>query len=65
MSGAERRGLPYLFKLRLTANVKKLIKRTFSKTTGPMRARVGKEGRTRCGLRAGAVSARWSSCAAG
>lgn len=31
MSGAEQRGLPYLFKLRLTANVKKLIKKTFSK----------------------------------
>jgi hypothetical protein len=30
MSGAEQRGLPYLFKLRLTANVKKLIKKTFS-----------------------------------
>ncbi len=32
MSGAERRGLPYLFKLRLTANVKKLIKKSFSKS---------------------------------
>jgi hypothetical protein len=32
MSGAEQRGLPYLFKLRLTANVKKLIKKTFSKS---------------------------------
>jgi hypothetical protein len=32
MSGAEHRGLPYLFKLRLTANVKKLIKKTFSKS---------------------------------
>ena len=31
MSAAERRELPYLFKLRLTANVKKLIKKTFSK----------------------------------
>jgi hypothetical protein len=31
MSGAEQRGLPYLFKLRLTANVKKLIKKSFSK----------------------------------
>ena len=31
MAGAEQRGLPYLFKLRLTANVKKLIKKTFSK----------------------------------
>ena len=31
MSEAEQRGLPYLFKLRLTANVKKLIKKTFSK----------------------------------
>ena len=31
MSKAEQRGLPYLFKLRLTANVKKLIKKTFSK----------------------------------
>ena len=31
MSGAERRGLPYLFRLRLTANVKKPIKKTFSK----------------------------------
>jgi len=31
MSEAERRGLPYLFKLRLTANVKKLIKKSFSK----------------------------------
>jgi hypothetical protein len=31
MSGAEQRGLPYLFRLRLTANVKKLIKKTFSK----------------------------------
>ncbi len=31
MSEAERRRLPYLFKLRLTANVKKLIKKTFSK----------------------------------
>ena len=31
MREAERRGLPYLFKLRLTANVKKLIKKTFSK----------------------------------
>jgi hypothetical protein len=32
MSGAEQRGLSYLFKLRLTPNVKKLIKRTFSKS---------------------------------
>jgi hypothetical protein len=32
MAGAEQRGLPYLFKLRLTANVKKLIKKTFSKS---------------------------------
>ncbi len=32
MSGAEQRGLPYLFKLRLTANVKKLIEKTFSKS---------------------------------
>jgi Transposase DDE domain group 1 len=31
MREAERRGLPYLFKLRLTANVKKLIKKSFSK----------------------------------
>ena len=31
MREAERRGLPYLFKLRLTANIKKLIKKTFSK----------------------------------
>jgi hypothetical protein len=31
MSGAEQRGLPYLFRLRLTANVKKLIEKTFSK----------------------------------
>ena len=31
MREAERRGLPYLFKLRLTANVKKLIKKSFYK----------------------------------
>jgi len=31
MREAERRGLPYLFKLRLTSNVKRLIKKTFSK----------------------------------
>jgi hypothetical protein len=31
MREAERRGLPYLFKLRLTANVKKLIQRAFFK----------------------------------
>jgi len=31
MGEAGRRGLPYLFKLRLTANVKKLIKKSFSK----------------------------------
>jgi hypothetical protein len=31
MREAEQRGLPYLFKLRLTGNVKKLIKKTFSK----------------------------------
>jgi hypothetical protein len=31
MREAEQRGLPYLFKLRLTANVKRLIKRAFSK----------------------------------
>ena len=31
MREAEQRGLRYLFKLRLTANVKKLIKKTFSK----------------------------------
>jgi len=31
MREAERRGLAYLFKLRLTANVKRLIKKTFSK----------------------------------
>ena len=31
MREAEQRGLPYLFKLRLTPNVKKLIKKTFSK----------------------------------
>jgi hypothetical protein len=39
MSGAEQRGLPYLFRLRLTANVKKLIKKTFSKTAGQMPVR--------------------------
>ncbi len=32
MREAEQRGLLYLFKLRLTANVKKLIKKTFSKS---------------------------------
>ncbi len=32
MREAEQRGPPYLFKLRLTANVKKLIKKTFSKS---------------------------------
>jgi hypothetical protein len=31
MREAEQRGLPYLLKLRLTSNVKKLIKKTFSK----------------------------------
>ena len=31
MREAEQRGLPYLFKLRLTSNVKKLIKKSFSK----------------------------------
>jgi hypothetical protein len=31
MREAEQRGLPYLFKLRLTANVKRLIKRAFAK----------------------------------
>ncbi len=31
MSGAEQRGLPYLFRLRLTGNVKKPIEKTFSK----------------------------------
>ena len=32
MREAEQRGLPYLFKLRLTANVKRLIKRAFSRS---------------------------------
>ncbi len=31
MSEAERRRLPYLFKLRLTSNVKKMIQKTFCK----------------------------------
>ncbi len=45
MCEAEQRGLPYLFKLRLTSNVKKLIKKTFSKNdwTG---AGQGWQGRT-------------------
>ena len=46
MREAERRGLPYLFKLRLTANVKRLIKKTFPKTIGPMPVKAGREGRT-------------------
>ena len=50
MSEAEQRGLPYLFKLRLTANVKKLIKKTFCKAAGPMRAGLaGKEGHVAAG----------------
>ena len=46
MREAEQRGLPYLFKLCLTANVKKLIKKTFPKDDGPMPVRAGREGRT-------------------
>ena len=44
MREAEQRGLPFLFKLRLTANVKKLIKKTFSKN-GWADAAQGWEGR--------------------
>jgi hypothetical protein len=45
MREAELRRLPYLFKLRLTANVKKLIKKTFSKD-GWTSAGQGWQGRT-------------------
>ncbi len=46
ISGAEQRGLPYLFKLRLTANVKKLIKKTFSKNDSTNAVKAGREERT-------------------
>ena len=66
MREAEQRGLPYLFKLRLTANVKKLIKKTFSKDDWTAaRPGLARKRPIRCGWRAGAASARRSSCAAG
>jgi hypothetical protein len=64
MREAEQRGLLYLFKLRLTANVKKLTRRHFRKPIGPTQVRVGREEPTRCGWKAGAASAGSSSCAA-
>jgi hypothetical protein len=60
MSGAEQRGLSYLFRLRLTANVKKLIKKTFSRAAGRMhQGWQGREDTLRS--KAGAASAGWSS----
>ena len=71
MSGAEQRGLHYLLKLRLTANVKKLTKKTFSKSgwsdagaalagrdQTSIAAKVGRAGSRRYGWKAGAASAR-------
>ena len=42
MREAERRALPYLFKLRLTANVKRAIERLRGRAIGSIRAKVGK-----------------------
>jgi hypothetical protein len=52
MSGTEQRGLPYLFKLRLTANVKKLIKKTFSKSGWTDAGQGWQGGKPRCGSKA-------------
>ncbi len=44
MRPLEEREQGYLFKLKLTKNVKRLIERCFANATGPMRAKAGKAG---------------------
>ena len=42
MARAEQEGLPYLFRLRATANVKRALERAMAEPTGAMPARAGK-----------------------
>ena len=66
MSRAEQEGMPYLFKLRSTRNVKRLIEKAMGgRPTGPRLARAGRARRRPCGCRAGAGTVGWSSCAGG
>jgi len=54
MREAERRALPYLFNLRLTANLKRALERLSDRAIGPIRAKVGKPKRPRFDCEAGA-----------
>ena len=62
MREAERRALPYVFKLRLTANVKRAMSVFRGRAIGPIRARVGKPKRPRFDCKAGADNGASSSC---
>jgi hypothetical protein len=61
MSRAEQEGVPYLFKLRSTRNVKRLIEKAMGEAD--WLARAGRVRRRRCGCRAGAGTV--GSCAGG
>ena len=63
MSRAEQEGMPYLFKLRSTRNVKRLIEKAMGEAA--WLARAGRVRRRPCGCRAGAGTVGWSSCAGG
>src|ERR687889_840163 len=65
MSRAEQEGMPYLFKLRSTRNVKRLIEKAMGRPPGPQLARAGRVRRRPCGCRAGAGTVGWSFCAGG
>ena len=62
MGEAERRALPYLFKLRLTAKVKRAIERLSGQSDWVIRAKVGKPKRPRLDCKAGADNGASSYC---
>jgi hypothetical protein len=62
MREAERRRQPYLFKLRLTRNVKRAVERAMGEQDCRTRARAGKARTATCGLTDGAGIAASSSC---
>jgi len=57
MREAEQRGLAYLFKLRLTANVKRMIERLSTQRSGRTPGKAGRPRRAYYGSRGGAGSA--------
>ena len=64
MAQAEQNDLAYLFRLRMTVNVKRDLERAMRHPSWPMPAKAGRARRRRCGYSAGAVNAASSCCAA-